>query len=97
VRVSASGGGQPKWRADGKELFYVTAADHLTAVTVRDQDTRVDLGRPVDLFEVPSLQGAYFDDYAAARDGQRFLVKVPVGEQAEPRIHVLLNWTSLLE
>jgi Tol biopolymer transport system component len=97
VRVSATGGGQPKWRADGKELFYVTAANRLTAVSVKDQETRVGLGRPADLFQVPTLQGAYFDDYAATVDGQRFLVKVPVGEQAEPRIHVLLNWPSLLE
>ena len=37
------------------------------------------------------------DDYAVAADGQRFLVKVPAGEDAGERIHVVTNWPSLLE
>jgi hypothetical protein len=30
-------------------------------------------------------------------DGKRFLVKVPIGEEPEPRFHVIMNWPSLLE
>jgi hypothetical protein len=37
------------------------------------------------------------NDYAVSADGQRFLVKVPVEEGAGARIHVVTNWTSLLE
>jgi len=36
-------------------------------------------------------------DYAVTPDGKRFLVKVAIGEEPEPRFHVVLNWPSLLE
>jgi len=85
-----------KLTADGK-VFYLTPGNRLMAVSVKDLDTRVDIGSPVDLFEIGVVQGAYYDDYAVSRDGQRFLVKFPFGEQLPPRIHVLLNWPSLLE
>ena len=44
------GGGQPKWRGDGKELFYVTRGGLLMAVEVRASSDRLDVGLPVRLF-----------------------------------------------
>jgi hypothetical protein len=37
------------------------------------------------------------DDYAVTADGERFLVKAPLEQARMPRIHVLLNWPTLLE
>jgi Tol biopolymer transport system component len=96
VRVSTNGGGQPKWRRDGKELFYVTPDNHLVVVSVRAAPSRIDVGLPADLFVVPVVTGTIYDDYAPSADGQRFLVKQPVTESQKPRLHVVANWKSLL-
>jgi Tol biopolymer transport system component len=98
VRVSPDGGGQPKWRGDGQELFYLSADGRLMTVDVRQGDSGPDVGFPAALLSgdraVEQLWGR--DDYAVTADGQRFLVKTRVEEQ-DRRIHVVLNWTSLLE
>jgi hypothetical protein len=95
VRVSLEGGGGPRWRADGKELFY-SAGSAVMAVTVKDADTRVEVGTPRKLFDASPMRPG-FDDYALNPDGTRFLVKIPIGEEPELRFHVVLNWPSLLE
>jgi hypothetical protein len=43
------------------------------------------------------LINEFADDYGVSADGQRFLVKVRPKEDAEARIHVITNWTSLLQ
>jgi eukaryotic-like serine/threonine-protein kinase len=96
VRVSVAGGGQPKWRHDGRELYFVSLANRLMAVDVRAAGERLDVSLPVELFELYGIQGTGLDDYAPSGDGQRFLVKVPVGEDRRPALHVLTNWTSLV-
>jgi hypothetical protein len=99
VRVSVEGGGQPKWRGDAKELFFTARNSWLAAVEIRGAGDRLEVGLPVELFEISGLQGTGFDDYAVAADGQRFLVKraVDVEEDAEPQLHIVTNWASLLE
>jgi Tol biopolymer transport system component len=96
MRVSPDGGGQPKWRGDGKELFYVTRAGFLMAVEVRASSDRLEVGLPVRLFA--GVQGSGVSDtYAVTRDGQRFLAIVPTSSAARGKVHVVTNWTSLLE
>jgi Tol biopolymer transport system component len=98
VRVSPDGGGQPRWRGDGKELFYLSLDGQLMAVDVREGASGPEVGMPTVLVPadraVAQVWGA--GDYAVTADGQRFLVKTRV-EEDDRRIHVLLNWTSLLE
>jgi Tol biopolymer transport system component len=96
VRVSPRGGGQPKWRGDGQELFFLTPANTLAVVTVKTERERIDVSLPKELFDVKGVQGAVYDDYAPAADGQRFLVKLPAERQESPRLAVVTNWTSLV-
>ncbi len=96
VRVSVKGGGQPKWRADGRELFFTTPANSLMTVAVRDAGERIDVSLPSELFEIRGLEGPDYDDYAASADGQRFLIKVPIEQDRKPTLTVVTNWTSLL-
>ena len=95
VRVSPGGGDQPKWRGDGRELFFTTPANHLMAVAVRTEGDRADVSLPTDLFEIRGLQTGT-DDYAPSADGQRFLVKTPTQQQRKPQLQIVTNWTSLL-
>jgi eukaryotic-like serine/threonine-protein kinase len=101
VRVSTNGGGQPKWRGDGKELFYLAFDGAMMAVNVREGATGPEVGIPVILVSAQDLravtQAPDYDDYAVSSDGQRFLVKRMVEEGQRQRIHVLLDWPSLLE
>jgi len=97
VRVSPGGGRRPKWRGDGKELFYLSPDSQLMAVDVREGISRPEVGMPTVLLPSGVVAQVWgLDDYAVTSDGQRFLVKTRVQEDGQ-RIHVLLNWTLPLK
>ena len=99
--MSPNGGGQPRWRGDGKELFYLAPDGGLMAVDVRDGASGPEVGIPSVLVRAADLravlQGPDYDDYAVSPDGQRFLVKRPAREDERQRIHVVLDWQSGLK
>jgi Tol biopolymer transport system component len=96
-QVSNGGGGSPRWRRDGRELFYLSADGKLMAVEVDGSSDTFEAGVPGPLFE-PRV-GAISGDspYDVAADGRRFLVKVPVEETAPAPVTVVLNWTADLK
>ena len=96
MRVSVDGGGQPKWRGDGKELFYTTPGNLLMSAAVRAAGEQLEVSLPTKLFEIRGLQGTGYDDYAPSPDGQRFLVKQEVEESRKPQLQIVTNWTSLV-
>jgi dipeptidyl aminopeptidase/acylaminoacyl peptidase len=95
TRISLDGGAQVRWRADGRELFYLTLDDELTAVPIATSADGKTLraGTPVPLFRAPlgSLLGASLHEYAVSSDGRRFLLDTVIEEPAVP-IEVMLNW-----
>ena len=97
TRVSTHGGSQPRWRGDGKELFYVDPAAQLMSVAVTPGAT-LDFGAPKLLFQTPIPRGAAtgIDLFDVSRDGQRFLVLSPVRSDAAAvtPITVVVNWTA---
>jgi serine/threonine protein kinase len=96
--VSTNGGEQPKWRADGKELFYVSADRKLTAVDVNEVGGTITFSSPKPLFEIRAVVGAPGADlYAPTRDGQRFVVITPIEESSASPLTVVLNWTAGLK
>jgi eukaryotic-like serine/threonine-protein kinase len=107
-QVSTAGGSQPRWRVDGKELFYVAADARLMAVPIRvTPDGRaVDAGTPVALFRTRLATGANITLsgwqsralYAVARDG-RFLMNVNVdaGAADVSPLTIVLNWDAGLK
>jgi Tol biopolymer transport system component len=96
IRVSDDGGVQARWRADGRELFYVSLARQLTAVAIgRRPDGTLQPGPPSPLFRVPlgGIQGVSLPGYVPALDGERFLVDTLI-EQPAPPISIILNWKA---
>ncbi|MDA2931469.1 protein kinase, partial [Acidobacteria bacterium AH-259-O06] len=89
-QVSKAGGCQALWRADGKELFYLGLDGKMAAVEVKSGST-LETGIPKVLFQTGVRVDPIRDQYCVTGDGQRFLVKEPVEETAQP-IHVVLNW-----
>ena len=95
VMVSKGGAtfGGAIWRADGKELFYLTRDGSLMSVAVETEPTFKVSGPPQALFKAPAPV-LFFD---ASSDGERFLIPVPEGAGASaPPYKVVLNWTSTL-
>ena len=91
-RVSPNGGQNPKWRADGQELFYTTATDAIMSVDVDSTGSTLVVGRPRQLFVAPfERQGqSWFD---VAPDGQKFLVNLRGDRRAETSpITLVVNW-----
>jgi eukaryotic-like serine/threonine-protein kinase len=89
-QVSTKGGQTPRWRADGKELFYYEPDKGRKAVDIQTTPA-FEAGVPKDLFATPLSGGS---DVTA--DGQRFLVNQPA-ESAPAPATVVLNWTADLK
>ncbi len=100
-QISSGGGVSPRWRRDGKELFYLAVASmspfastvvdgRLMAVSVRTDGT-VRTGVPTPLFTVRARGG----QFQPSIDGTRFLINVGSGAAALP-ITVWTNWTRAL-
>jgi eukaryotic-like serine/threonine-protein kinase len=90
-QISSAGGGQPRWRRDGKELFYISTDNKLMAVEVKISNT-FEAGPPQPLFEMP-LNSNLRWNYQSAADGQRFLV-LSNSRSASPPLTVVLNWQA---
>ena len=99
-QVSTRGGSSPRWRHDGKELFFITDNRRkIMSVSVK-ADSVLELGAPAALFDihvpasspVPSRQ--YYD---VTPDGQRFLIDTLVQEASSSPITVVLNWAAGLK
>ena len=99
-QVSTNGGSQPQWRRDGRELFYISVDRKLMAVEVSGSGPTFDVGAPNELF-VLHIQSIGLPGprniYAAAKDGQRFLVTSLVGDPTASPTTVVLNWTADLK
>lgn len=97
-QVSTNGGVYPRWRRDGKELFYLAPDQKLMAAAIRGDGT-LEVGAPQALFETRTVLGAstgahFLQQYDVAPDGQRFLMNVGREGPAASPITVVLNWTA---
>ena len=92
-QISTNGGSNPRWRRDGKELFYLASDQKLMAMAVNGEST-FQPGVPKALFQTREVVGRY--RYAVTADGQRFLVNTPLEEASTAPITVVLNWTAEL-
>ena len=103
--ISTGGGASPRWRRDGRELFYIATAStvpvpfganvpdgRLMAVEVKNAAERFPFGIPERLFQLRATDSQYHP----ARDGRRFLINTGGGVSALP-ITVTVNWPSALK
>jgi len=90
-QISGSGGAQPQWRKDGKELFYIDAAKNLMAVPVLEGET-FNFGTPRPLFGVAVDNFDSPNRYVVAENGQKFMVNVPLGDGSANPVTITVNW-----
>jgi Tol biopolymer transport system component/predicted Ser/Thr protein kinase len=91
-QVSVTGGTQPRWRGDGKEIFYISPDRKVMAVDIRPGE-RLDAGTPHALFQtriLPLVEAR--NHYDVTSDGQRFVVNSRRPEDALQPITVVSGW-----
>ncbi len=93
TKVSIGGGRYPRWRRDGKELFFVSADLWIMAVAIKPGPP-FSAGVPHRLFQMNG--GADPSSYDVRGDGQMFLIYVPQGEARDATITVVVNWWAEL-
>ena len=94
-QVSTGGGAAPRWRADGREIYFLAPDATMMAVPVTASGPTFEAGTPVSLFPTRILTGGSpvnRPQYAVARDG-RFLINQSVNEAAAAPITLLMHWT----
>jgi eukaryotic-like serine/threonine-protein kinase len=98
VRVSYTGGTQPDWRGDGRELYFIAPDKTLMAVPVQPGRERLEFGTPVALFKAPVASPWGRNHYQPAADGQRFLINVldPTQSAGSPDVVVVLDWARAM-
>ncbi len=88
-QVSSTGGAEPLWSRDGKELYFLSGSK-LVALPVRTDAKVFESGPAKPLFEVALNSTARRTVYQVASQGQRFLFNLPL-ESSSP-ITVTINW-----
>ena len=93
-QVSTNGGFTPRWRGDGKELFYIAPDRKIMSVEVKAGATIFEVSSPRGLFEAPVDAPAGTNRYDISPDGQRFLVNAPAENTSSSSMTVVLNWLA---
>jgi Tol biopolymer transport system component len=103
TKISIAGGEQPRWRGDGKELFFLGADGKMMAVSVKataGPRPSFEAGVPEVLFEVRLVRAPRnpLFEYDVTADGKRFLLDtVASGLMSAPPLTVEVNWDAGLK
>lgn len=95
-QISTGGGEQPRWRGDGKELFFTTPDGKLMATPIETHPA-FRPGTPKVLFTLPEPPNRLlplFEDVTP--DGNRFLLNLPTESAASVGFRVVLHWRALI-
>jgi serine/threonine protein kinase len=88
--ISRDGGMYPRWRGDGKELFFLSPDGTMMAAGF-DATTGLAKSVPRALFPT-QLEVGNNRPYAVDKNGERFLVPIA----ADPRVVAVMDWRALL-
>jgi Tol biopolymer transport system component len=99
VQISVKGGSYPRWRGDGKELFYAAPDNAYVAVSLKFSGTSVEPGPEHRIWTAPPNSNA---NLSVTGDGNRFLLATRSGANApkdivESPITVVVNWPADLK
>jgi eukaryotic-like serine/threonine-protein kinase len=95
--ISTGGGSQPRWRGDGKELYYLAPDVKLMAVEIATKPVfRAGVAKA--LFQAPPQNAVSIISHSwdLTPDGKRFLFPTPT-DQGHAPFNVVLNWQAGLK
>ena len=93
-QISVSGGEQPVWRSDGKEIFYLAPGNRLMAAEMNLTGDVPEVGAERPLFTQQACGAGFCYDVSA--DGQRFLLRTEPDSTSSEPLTVVQNWTAAL-
>ena len=93
-QISTDGGSSQAWRSDGKELYYISADQKLTAVDVKP-GSGFEAGAPRVLFDLAPVRAS--GGFAVTAAGDRFLVVAAPEEAASLQFTVVTNWAPAVK
>lgn len=95
-QVSTRGGTRAEWRRDGRELFFLDAADNVMACNVKTDGKTIQFDTPHLLFRGSGVQNQQ-GPYAVSSDGKMFLMNSgDLKEENEPLV-LVQNWARELK
>ena len=100
--ISAAGGSQPRWRHDGKELFFIapdgkmmSASVEARSVEARKESFEAGNAQPLFQTQITSTAHAFYQ-YDVTADGQKFIINARIEQPARP-ITLIVNWEAELK
>jgi hypothetical protein len=96
-QISDTGGMQPRWRADGRELFYLAPDGTMMTVAITSRPPAFRASAPHRLFKTRVNPTPGSEQYAVTGDGLRFLIMDPLVDEQSLPLRVLVDWPALIE
>jgi hypothetical protein len=96
--ISASGGRCPRWRRDGKEIFFLSPANQMMTAEIEEKGNSIVVRTPQALFRCLRLSVVSvpsFAPYDVSPDGKKFVINTLTAENNTPLV-LLVNWTANL-
>jgi eukaryotic-like serine/threonine-protein kinase len=94
--ISTSGGTWPRWRQDGRELFYLSADNKIMSAEIAEQGSGLLIGKVQALFQADPIQTTA-SVYVVTGDGKRFLVDSTAAQQSSEPLTLVTSWPALLK
>jgi serine/threonine protein kinase/Tol biopolymer transport system component len=95
-QVSTAGGVWPKWRKDGKELFFFSPDQQIMAVDVNQNGASLQLGAPHALFKATTVSGPT-GPYTVSADGKKFVMNTVTPQSITEPLTLITNWPADLK
>jgi Tol biopolymer transport system component len=95
-QVSTAGGATPKWRKDGKELFFFSTDGQIMAVDVGQNSASLQLGTPHVLFKATTVSGPS-GPYTVSADGKKFVMNTVLPQTLTEPLTLITNWPADLK
>jgi serine/threonine protein kinase/Tol biopolymer transport system component len=96
-QVSTGGGSCPRWRADGRELFYMSLENKIMSAEISAQTSSVVIGKVQQVFQANPVPFAPECMYDVSADGKKIVVVTLAVEQGSQPLTLIVNWPPLLK
>jgi len=96
-QVSAGGGAQPRWRKDGRELFYLSPEAKMTVADVTTDAKAFRVGAVKTLFALSGVAGVPGQLYDVTPDGQKFIAVQDLMHTSTAPLTLVIHWDAELE
>jgi serine/threonine protein kinase len=95
--VSGGGGKWPRWRHDGKELFYFSLDNKLMSAEISQQGAGLVIGKVALLFPTVAVVPSTHWPYDVSADGKKFVVATQSTQGTSEPLTLVMNWPALLK